>query len=255
MTAVPSNWSQLRAAHKDQLDKILARLRFEAELAEGVVDRELPILTGAFSGSAEYLAEVFVIDGADRARTANNLPRETLPALLGHGDEPVKEATAAAIGTLSYIALLRCLSVALPTTANGVEARWLRVAARQRRDLNDADIRTAALAAVAVGEVDLVRQFAGGGPLKARRTPREIAGPNVAGFTRHLAEVIKGGGGRDAVEEPWWSLLRMFPLTLASNGVQWVDLVWAAMAMMVQFEKQPAAEVGTWLPKLVADLD
>jgi hypothetical protein len=255
MSAIPSNWSQLRQAEKAKLDKSLGELKFEAELIPEILDREIPVLTRAFPGSAEYLARVFVIGGAELARSACYLADDALPRLLSHGDEPARRASAAAVGALSYVALMRCLDVKLPDAAKGVEARWLRVIAPKPDRLNDYNIRTAALAAVATGEVDLIPLLDGGGPLVPRTTSREIAGANVAGFTRHLAEVIKGGGGHAAVEAPWRSFLQMFPITVASKGVYWVDLVWVAMVMMVQFEKRPPSAVGTWLPKHVAELD
>jgi hypothetical protein len=36
---------------------------------------------------------------------------------------------------------------------------------------------------------------------------------------------------------------------------RWVDLIRAAIAMMVQVEKWRVSEVGTWLPQLMKELD
>lgn len=253
--AIPSNWHDLRDAVQPRLDEDLRQLKLDHKRATRVLDREVPTLAGAFTGSPEYLARVLALRGAERAQSECYLLHEALPRLLAYGDETPKQAPTSAVSVLSYIALMRCLDRPLPDQAEGIEARWLRLIAPRPDRLNDFGVRTAALAAVAVGAVDLVPPLDGGGPLHPRSEPQKIAGANVAGFTRHLAEVVKGGGGIEAVEGPWWSFLRMFPLVWAARGVRWIDILWASMAVMVHFEKRPPAAVGIWLPKLIAELD
>jgi len=252
---VPNNWRELRAAELARLDETLGELRFEADLVTKVLNRDVATLAAAFEGSPEYLARVFVVAGADRAAGAGYLAGEPLQRVVAHGDEPAEAAPASSVSVLSYMALMRCLGRKVPDQAAAVESRWLAIIAERPDLLNESDLRTAALAAVAASQADLVPQFVGGGALVPRNISRDVAGPNLPGFARHLAEVIKGGGGRDAVEEPWRTFLQAFPLTLASDGCRWVDLVWAATAIMVHFEQRPASDVGTWLPQLVQDLD
>lgn len=255
MTGIPTNWTQLRAAEEARLDKTLSDLEAQAKLVSKVLDRGVPTLARAMRVSSELLARLLVIGGADRARSACFLADGALPRLLDRGDEPATAAPSSAVAVLSYAGIMRCVGVNLPANGADVESRWLRVVAQRPDLLNEPDLRTAALAAVAVGEPELVPEFTGGGALVARNTTRRIAGPNLPGFARHLAEVIEGGGGREAVEDPWRSFLQGFPLTLAEEGCRWIDLVWAAMAIMVHFEQRPASDVGTWLPRLVQDLD
>lgn len=252
---IPANWPDLRESERARLDASLAELKFAANLAEKVLDRQVPILTRAFASSPDHLARILAIGGREMARASCVLAEKALPRLLSHGDEPARQAPASAVGALSYLMLMRCLDVPLPDTASDVEARWLRIIAPRPDLLNDYDVRSASLASAAVGEPELVPLLDGGGPLKPRAQSAQIAGANVPGFARHLAEVIKGGGGHDAVEGPWWGFLETFPIAIAAEGVRWIDLAWAALAMMVQFEKRPPSEVGKWLPDLVAELD
>jgi hypothetical protein len=255
MSTVPNNWSQLRVAERARLDDTLRELDVGAGLVSRVLDRKVPVLARAFQGSVDHLARAFVIGGRDVARDAVHLSKDALPRVLAHGDEPPHAAPASSIHVLSYVALLRCLDLAVPDTARDLESRWLTIVAARPDLVDESGVRTAALACVAAGQIDLTPRFAGGGGLAPRKTSRHVAGPNILGLARHLAEVIKGGGGYEAVEEPWSNFLKMFPLTLASDGCRWVDLVWAAIAMMVHFEKRPVSEVGIWLPQLVKDLE
>lgn len=255
MTPIPETWSELREAELAKLQEYQQELGFEADAAADVLGGPVPALARAFNGSPDYLARILVTSGAQTARQFCYLADDALPRLLAHGDEPAVVAPASAMSALSYVALMRCLSVPLPEAASGLEARWLTVVSAKPERLGDAGRRTAGLAAAAIGEVDVVPSFVGGGPLVPRKTPRDVVGVNIAGFTRHLAEVIKAGGGPGAVDGAWHSVLDAFPLTLASGGADWTDLVWAALALMVQIERKRPADVGTWLPELVASLD
>lgn len=254
MNVVPATWAQLRSAESAQREARVGELSFEAELAAEVVTAVPATLAAAFEGSPHHLAPLFIVSGAEFARSACFLVTSALPHLLAHGDEVVHAAPASALEVLSYVAVLRALGVALPAEAEEIDRHWLPVLVM--RDLwRESDARTLALACVAAGKVDLAARVTGGGPLVPRTASREIAGANITGFTRHLAEVIKGDGQADAVEAPWQALLEMFPLTLASEGVRWVDLVWASLAIVARVEKRPPSAVATWLPALVAGLE
>lgn len=249
------DWTRLREAARARLDDDLRALEFEARAARRVLEREVPTLTSAFNSAPEILARVLATSGAERARDLFHLADEALPRVLAFGDEPPARAPGGAVEVVNYLALMRSVGREPPQSAAGLEARWLRLLAPRPDLLNDFDVRTAALAAVAVGEHELVPGLAGGGPLVPRTEPRDVAGPNLPGLARHLAECVVGGGGSDSVEGAWWTFLEVFPHTLAGEGARWVDLVWVAVIMMVHFEQRPWAEVGTWLPKLVADLE
>jgi hypothetical protein len=255
MGGVPRNWTQLREAVNARLEEDLRELKDEARRAALVLDRETPTLTAAFEGSPEYLARVFAVGGPNLARGACHLAAEALPRLLTHRDEPPGVAPTSAVSVLSYITMLRCLDVPLPPAAAGLEARWLPVIVSKPDQLTAYDARTAALAAVATGQVELVPALDEGGPLRPCRDAREVAGANVPGFTRQLAEAMAAGAGPDAVEGSWRAFLALFPLTVAADGVRWVDLVWAAVIIKVQFDRRPVGSVGIWLPALVKELD
>ena len=255
MSRVPANWSELRAAAGAHLDEDEQELQAEARRAARVLDREIETVTARFQASPEYLSRLLVVGGADRARGACHLAPEALPRLLSFGDEPPAAAPLSALCALSYLTILRSLEVAVPDAATGVEARWLPIIAARPDLLTPFDRRTAGLAAVATGLVNLLPALDEGGPLATRSTGLTVAGANVAGFTRHLAEALARGEGADQVEDAWHAFVSMFPLTLAADGVQWVDLVWAATAIMVRFERRPIAEVGRWLPRFVGELD
>jgi hypothetical protein len=250
-----ANWTELRAQANARLDTDLARLKAEGEGVMEVIDRAASTLTAAIDGSPEYLARVFAVGGTARARGACYLADEALPRLLAYGDEPPEVAPTSAVGVLSYVALLRCLEVALPPAAEGLESRWLPLIAAQPEVLTDFHRRHAAFAAVANGLVDLVPTIQQSGPLEPRRESRDVSGVDVDAFTRHLAEALAGGGGADAVERPWHAFLQAFPLTITASRADWMDLVWAGIVMMVRFEQRPIAEVGRWLPPFVGERD
>src|SRR5687767_3313644 len=156
MADIPGRWPELRERERARLGDVTSELAFEADLVTGALQLETATLTAAFSGSAEYLARMFVSAGADHARRHAYLANDALPRLLAHGEAPARAAPAAAVSALSYVALMRCLSVPLPGTAAGVESRWLTIIAERPDLLNEPAIRTAALAAVAAGETGLV---------------------------------------------------------------------------------------------------
>jgi len=255
MKNIASNWPELRRSAQAKRDDDVHVLERDGSFASKLLDRPAPALARVFVNSPEPLARLVVASGADVAKPHFHLLKDALPALLRHKDEAARSAPASALNVLSYVLLARCVDLSLPDETEDIEARWLGILAARPDLLNDFGIRTAALASVAVGEEALVPDWVGGGLLVPRSTPSDIAGPNVPGLARHLAEVIQGGGGVDAVEGSWWSFLSAFPLTLASDGVRWIDLVWAAFTMMVCFEGRTATDVGKWLPKLVGDLE
>lgn len=255
MPAIPTDWPALRKAAASHIDEDVRDLEREASLATRVLEREVPTLTRAFNGSPDPLARVLAIEGAERARELCFLADKALPRLLAYGNEPPERAPASAVSVLSYVAILRCLDVALPEEAEPVQPEWLRIIAERPDLLDDDSLRTAGLAAVAVGKPDLVPSFDGGGPLEPRREEQGVAGMNVRGFTRHLAEAQQGEGGMDAVDTSWRNFVQSFPMSLAAEGASWADLVWASMAVMVHFEHRPASAVGTWLPKFISQLD
>ncbi len=254
MNSIPSTWTQLRAAAQAALDEDRHELERNARNARRLLDRPASVLAGLFGSPVDALARILPTSGDLIAREHVLVPAELLPRLLRHGDETAERAPASALSVISYVTLARCLDVSLPAEVAGLEARWLPLIARRPELRHEHTRRTAALAAVAVGVTELVPVLDGGAPLQPRASSRDIAGPNVAGFTRHLAEVLAGGGGAEAIEGPWRSFLAAFPLTLAADGVRWIDLVWAALAIMVRFENRPPAAVGTYLPVLVAEL-
>lgn len=255
MPAMPTDWPALRKAAAAHIDDDVRDLERDAARAARVLEREVPTLTRAFNGSPDPLARVLVIEGAEPARKLCFLADAALPRLLAYGNEPPERAPASAVSVLSYIAILRCLNVSLPDEAERIQPEWLRVIADRPDLLDDNSLRTAGFAAVAVGESDLVPSFDGGGPLEPRTKEQDITGTNVSGFTRHLAEVQKGGGGMDAIETSWRNFVKSFPISLASEGVNWADLVWASIAVMVHFEQRAVSAVSTWLPKFITQLD
>lgn len=265
MSPIPANWTQLRAAMLARRDDDIRELARNARNVARVLARPVPVLAGLFVAPTEVLAGVLAISGADAARDHFHLLDQALPGLLAHGDQVAISAPASAMAVISYVALARCAGVpgvaGVGDAAHDLAARWLPILARHGAQRYEATRRTAALAAVAAGCEDLVPALDGGGPLVPRIGRRDegvIAGPNIAGFTRHLAELLAGSGSGeakvDAVEDDWWSVLHAFPLTLAADGVRWIDLVWAAEILMVRFEQRPASDVGVHLPAMILQL-
>lgn len=254
MAKIPENWTDLRAAARGRAADDAHVLGRDGAAASKLLDRPAPVLARVFGSAPDPLARLLATAGAGAARPHLYLLDQALPRLLGHGDAPAESAPMAALHVVSYVGLARCLDAAVPGAAEGLEARWLRILARKPELLDETGRHTAALAAVAVGETDVVPSLVGGGLLRPHTERRSIAGPNIAGLARYWAEVSAAGGGPEVVEDAWWSFLRAFPLTLAADGARWIDLVWAATAMMVRFEHRAQAEVATFLPRLIDEL-
>lgn len=258
MNPIPTDWTQLCAAMLARREDDVGELERNARNAARVLDRPPSVLAGLFVAPIEVLAGMLAISGADAVRERFYLLDQALPRLLDHGDQVVISAPASAVAVVSYVTLARCAGLLPHERAHVPATRWLSTLAQHGAARYESTRRTLALAAVAAGREDLVPALDGGGPLVPGKSGRDggvIAGPNLAGFTRRLAEVLadRGAGAPrlDAVEADWGSVLRAFPLTLAADGVRWIDLVLAAEILMVRFEQRPASDVGVELPAMI----
>ncbi len=250
---VAENWTQLREKMRARVDSDLRSLaRSEGSVAALADDGDGAWL-GAFSGIGETASRCLLLAGPDVVRTHLRLD-PLLEKLLEAGDPPSDAAAVELMAVIDYVAVARCVDHPLPGTATGLEARWFPQVVAQP-PLYEAPRRRCAFAATAIGAPEAVPVFDQGARLKARSTTQTIVPMNTLGFARHLAECALGGGGLDSVTEPWAGYLRVFPIALAADGASWMDLFWAATSIMVRFEKRAPADVATWLPKLVTELD
>jgi hypothetical protein len=158
------------------------------------------------------------------------------------GDDVVR-----ALGLLNYLNIARCCGAQVPRKAVGLEQKWLPQLAQFSDGYTEGESKTLALAALAAARPDLVPAFIGGRALPSNIKPGETFQFNVQGFVRYIAVAMREGAAPEAVEPAWRDFVECFPRKLASQTLRWVDLLWAARAMMEHFERRPAETVAAAL--------
>lgn len=208
-----------------------------------------------FLGIDNALARVAIILGPSEALPALSLFNQFLgPAVEELGQKIKKGHLVSAISILNYVVVATCCASDLPGQATALEAVWLPRIAQCKRDLTESESKHMAFAALASGALDLVPTFIGGGALPQRFRPGETFQFNTQGFVRYMAVAMLSRAKAEDIEPAWRDFLDCFPRKLASETLDWVDLMWAARTMMMHFEHRPVAVVAENLHKLVISL-
>lgn len=177
------------------------------------------------------------------------------PAVKELGQEVEKHDVVSAMGIMKYASVAICCGSDLPRGALHLEETWLPQIAKFRRDLTESESRHMALAALACRKLELVPSFIRGGALPKRFRPGETFQFNAHGFVRYLAVAMLAHAKAEDIEPAWYDFLQCFPRKLASETLNWIDLLWVARTVMVHFEHRPVAVVADGLRQLVMSLD
>lgn len=246
---VPVSWQELIVASLDSLPELLERVRGVPQEAAEI---EPPwLVADVFGGPSIVLSQAAVVLGPEACAPFLSLLAPFLPQALSEIGDTIDDETAKpALYLLAYVNVARCCGALAPGDGE-VERRWLPPIAQLADTLSERDRFSLAFGAVAAGLPALVPDFIGGGPLPRSIEPGKSFGFNVPGFVRYLAAAETTGGTAADVLPAWTEFLDNFPRKLASNALEWFDLMWAARAFHARIEGEPDETVAEWLHRAV----
>ena len=243
---VPVTWPELLIASRE------AALYAEEALSPYPTQMETArTIAVHFASAATTLSRCTVVLGPEACRPSLARLEPYVARAVGEFETGVDcRNTVRALGLLSYLNTTLCCGASV-VSASGLEARLLPQFPPHKKALTEREIHTLALAALAANLPELVPDLLGGGALPKRIRPGASFQFNVHGFVRYVAASMLARADAAAIEPAWRSFVDSFPRKLASNTLGWVDLLWAARAIMVHFEHRPAETVAAALHDLV----
>ena len=247
--SVPVTWSELLAAARVTAPYDLNDLR---ELPARIGSKPLRFVAIKLASAADSLSSAAIVLGPEGC-----LP--FFPLLADYFDRAVADfksgvargASVRALGLLNYLNLARCCGAEVPRSADGLEQAWLPQLAKFAGDFTEEESKTLAFAALGAALPDLVPAVIGGGALPSSFEPGKSFQFNVQGFAHYVASAMLAEATPEQVEPAWHDFVENFPRKLASQTLRWVDLMWAARAMMEHIEHRPAATTASELHEFV----
>jgi hypothetical protein len=249
---VPTNWAEMlellpseRAGSEEFIQDCAASL---AKAKPGSFNSD-------FFSPAEPLAELAVGFGPQSVRPLFALFEQPLQAELKVRAAGTKEPLlVTTLGVLHYVAVARCCDGALPREAIAIEKDWLPFLASRKGDMEEKESYSMAFAALALGAFERVPGFIGGGPLPASVEPGQKFQLNVQKFVRYMAAAAARGMKAEEVAPAFREFVLVFPLKVGAKSLQWIDLMHAARAYYVHFERRPVETVAQTLHELVTSI-
>lgn len=169
--------------------------------------------------------------------------------------KPEKDAWYKTADVMIFLAMARCMGAAtIPSVADGFEERWLPRLVRYKREMSDHEPQTMALAALAATQFDLVPSYTGGGPLRAKVEPGQTFQFNVTEFIRYMASAAKKGIEAEAVWPAFREFVTLFIMKMQADSLRDADLIFAALAYYVHFEKEAPGNVIGRLYALINEI-
>jgi hypothetical protein len=251
--SIPVTWPELVADSQPVAHHSLEAVKDIHELMASAEPKR-PV-SGYFQALAETFAKAAILLGSEKALRSFSSFDEFLQRAVDEFIPEIRKGHSfSAIGLLNYLNVCVCCGIAVSARFTEAEAGWLAQIAKHKRDLTESELRHLAFAALAGGALDLVPTFIGGGTLPQRFTPGETFQFNTQGFVRYIAVAMLSSAKAEDIEPAWRDFQECFPRKLASETLDWVDLMWAARTMMEHFEHQPVTVVADNLHKLVTSL-
>lgn len=156
---------------------------------------------------------------------------------------------------IAFLAIARSMGVStIPSIAEGFEEKWLPLLKKYKRQMSDDEPQTMALTALATAQFDLVPFYSGCGPLRAKIEPGRTFQFNVTEFIRYMASAAKKGMEAEAVKPAFHEFVSLFIMKLQANSLRDVDLILAAQAYYVHFEKCSPGEIIQRLYELINEI-
>jgi hypothetical protein len=250
---VPVTWPDLIAQYSASVERGLADI---AQVPGQLADSDEPstwLRADSFTAPATTLAMAAALLGPARCRQYVRLLAPFVPSTLQElTEEGVAENADLGTSMLSFTNVVQCCGDALAADVGAVESSWLAELAADASDLRDLERRKLALAALATGATHLVPAFIKGGALPTQFVAGQTFDFNVQGFIRYLAVAIERRASADDVAPAWRTFVDRFPRKLAAETLDWLDLLWAARAVVAVIGRQPVGTVAQQLHTLVA---
>jgi hypothetical protein len=249
---VPASWSELIAKVVSNRDRSFRSVEKDAAWLQSESEDSLAI---ALIGPSWSLARLSVTLGPTECAPAFTRFDSNLEAAIELVEaRGLNNQFPGAVVVLQYINNARCAGLAVPESAVGAEAKWLPALAPYQSQMSDKDSYTMALAALALGAFDLVPTFSGGGSLPASIEPGQKFQFNVQKLIRYMAAAAVQGAKVDDVSPAFREFVLTFPFKLGAKSLDWTDLLYAARAYYVHFERRPAETVAQTLHELVTSI-
>ena len=251
-SAVPASWSELIAKIISKRDRSFLSLEKDAAQLR-TTDAEW--LAVDLDAPARSLARLSVALGPAACASAFALFDSSLQAAIkALAARSFSDEWLGALAVLQYINSARCAGVAVPESARSAEAKWLPELVPYLGRMSEKESYKVALAALSLGAFELVPTFLGGGPLPASIEPGQKFQFNVEKFIRYMAAAAVRGAKVDEVSPAFREFVLTFPFKLGAESLDWSDLLYAARAYYVHFERRPVETVAQTLHELVTSI-
>lgn len=247
---VPTTWRELVQREQPLAEQMLESLTARPQ---DLAETKPPwLIADGLGGPAETIALAATLLGP-----ATCLPYiEPIAPFLAHAISEleavqIRDKVVPALGTLCYMNSTRCCGSIVPPEAVEAEINWLPRFGTNVKRLTTRERHTLGFIALATRYVDLVPVFVGGGRLPRKFEAGRVFQFNVPGLIRYLAAGLEQGAGAKDVIPAWHDFVEVFPLKRAAGTLDFVDLMWCARAVAVQFAGEPIATIGQMLHEMV----
>ena len=249
-SGVPVTWRDLVLSHGDQMGAWLESIRKVPSTVPMLAKPPFAV-ADAFAAPAALLAEALALLGEEPCRPYLDLLLPFLPEAVAGLDPDKPGRSLSAAGLIGFLQVAECLGAGIDPDHLAAAGRWLRQLTERTSPPPERERFSFALAAVALGEEELVPSFLPGGPLAPAIQPGEAFQLNAHGFIRYLASAARQRASLEDVRPAWESFLDAFPRKLAAQTLSWPDLLHAARAVFGRIGGVPADRVGRELHKSV----
>ncbi len=218
MIAPATTWTQLVERYGEFSVAALAREQARLDEIEAWSDARL---LRVFSGNDVMLARLFALCGNGEYEQVLSVWHRLLPRLANAvvSSERMQHVTRRYV---LYVALvLECKGYRLDAV---FDSQWLNGLIGHRHFYNDAQVRTMALASLALGDTDLALAFIDASPMDVEWESGKRFEFNTFDLIRYLAQAIDADVGHGDLENCWNEFLSVFPLNLAADASDWPDL-------------------------------
>lgn len=219
-----TKWHELLARQTPAVRSLIAQQL--SNLAD-VADRAAGTLPGAFAGADKVLARGLLCCGSAELQPLISLLNPLVPQALAALDNVAREHSQAAKRIQSFALLVECTG---QSRAKGFDSSALKELAPSRKELSDAQQRSAALLALALRDTATARAFIDAEPVSYTQ-PVVSFEFNLYELIRYLADAIDKHRPADWIEPAWVEYIAGFPLHLAADAAEWPDLFYFARVL------------------------
>lgn len=212
-----------------------------------------------FCAQGGMLAEAVVLLGPHECAPAFAACAPYQPMAIRAARSRLTEDARASLAVLYYFAAAQVSGDTLAPAGVSALRTWPARLARERKQLSPVAREALALAALAVGQSNVVPGLVGGGALPKKLSPGKRFAFDTPQFVRYLATACSAGASFDAIAPAWESHLLSFPHKLAATNLfdrvhRWAALIFAARTTLGALGGLPDVEVAEALHRQLSSV-